>query len=73
MSLENMSSELPPQFYNLPQNFATLPELEYFTAGMIVSLANEIRALRLSIDSFHKRMNVEVKPNDGNRGATQES
>lgn len=72
MALDNASSELPPQFYNLPQGFATMPEMMYFQTGMLVSIANEIRALRLSIDNFHKRMNVEVKPNDNSGGVASE-
>lgn len=60
MNLEQMSSEFPPPFYTLPEAFATAAEMMYFECGMLVNLANEIRALRLDIESFHAKHKVEV-------------
>jgi len=69
MTLEQMSSEFPPPFYTLPESFATAAEMMYFQCGMMVNLANEIRALRMDIESFHAKHKVEVKPDDSGRTA----
>lgn len=65
-----IDAAFPPPFYSMPTAFATTPEMIYFQTGMLVNLANEIRALRLSIEEFHKHNNVEVKPNDQTGSAT---
>ena len=52
------SSDLPPRFYTLPENFATGGEMLYFATGMIVNLANEVRAMRLAIENVHSKMGV---------------
>lgn len=56
MAFENMGSELPPQFYNLPQGFSTLAEMNYFAAGMAVNAANETRALRFAVENLCKKL-----------------
>ena len=64
MTLDQIDASFPPPFYTMPSGFATTPEMIYFQCGMMVNLANEIRALRLAIENFHKTNKVEVTPND---------
>lgn len=60
MTMDSISGELPPPFYSVPV-LQSMPDVEMFKCQTLVNIANEVRALRLSIENFHNGVNLSVE------------